>query len=424
MPAQGTNARADDVFDYAVTLTSLSGQEHDITDLVHSVQIHQSIFAPAMIAKLAIYDHLNFINTQPIIGEETIKVKFRSASAEAAKEYNFAVVGCDEFEFGESLMELKYTLWGASKESLIDYNKSVQKAYRSQPINDIVSDIYTTYLQTQKTITAEHTQGRTSLVIPNITPFQALEFLKKRAISAENPTNVFMSYETTSGFFFQTIANMIKTGKQKADNDPGFKFRYQHASLVDPSRESLEGNVIQFQQVRKFEVTELMQTGYFAADILKFDLDTAEVTPTSFKVKDKIQGWKLSQLDAGGKTIHTDTYMGQHTTSHKQYLIPFDPYRTETSMADVIAEKGAYYANLLQNQFEVLVPGADAIEAGALINIIIPEMAVPEASQTHYQNQTNGYFVVGDVIHTITAKSKFRTKMIAFKDSYSAEGEH
>lgn len=414
------NARADDVFEYAVTLTTHRGEELDITELAHSVQLHQSIFAPAMTAKFMVIDNVNFINKTPLIGEEKIKVRFRSEGQEDISEFEFAVIGCDEFEFGENLMELRYTLWATSVEAIKDYDKAVQKAYRT-PVNEIVSDIYTAYLGTAKEVTTERTEGRTNIIVPNLTPFQALAWLKKRAVSAENPTDVFMSYEDSKGFKFQTIGNMVKNGKDKADNDRTHRFRYQHASLIDPSRESLEGSVIQFKQVRKFDVSELMQIGYFSAATHKFNLDTAEMETSFFALKDKIGNWKLSHED--GKNLHTDEFMAARTKSHKQYFIPYDPYRLETSVADNIAEKGAYYANLIQQQFELVVPGSETLLAGSLIHVTIPEMAVPEASDTTFQNQTNGYFLVGDLIHTIAARSKFTTKMVAFKDSYSADGE-
>ncbi len=374
-----------------------------------------------MVAKLTMIDNVNFINKQPVIGEEKVKVRFRSASAEQATEYVFAITGCDDFEFSPSLMELRYTLWGSSVESITDFDKAVQKSYKT-PMHEIVKDIYTSYLASEKTLTVERCEGRTGLIIPNLTPFQALRFLAKRAISAENPTDVFMSYESTTGFNFQTVANMIKNGKAKADSAMTHRFRYQHGSLIDPSQESLEGDIIQFQQHRKFEMTDLNAAGYFASRVLKFNLDSGEVTPTDFKLKDKIGSWKLSHSE-NGRNIHSDDYMGQHTESHKQFLIPYDPYRLETSMADVIAEKAAYYANLLQNQFELVVPGADTVEAGNLIFVSMPEIAVPEASDSHFQNQTHGYFLVGDVVHSITARSKFTSKFVAFKDSFSSEGE-
>lgn len=373
-----------------------------------------------MTAKFMLIDNVNFINKTPLIGEEKIKVRFRSEGQEAIIEFEFAVIGCDEFEFGENLMETRYTLWATSVEAIKDYDKAVQKAYRT-PVHEIVSDIYTSYLGTSKTVTAERTEGRTGIIVPNLTPFQALAWLKKRAVSAENPTDVFMSYETPDGFQFQTVANMIKRGKQKADNDRTHRFRYQHASIIDPSRESLEGSVIQFKQVRKFDMSELMQAGYFASGVHKFNLDTAEMETNWFVLKDKIGNWKLSHED--GKNLHTDPYMAARTQSHKQFFIAYDPYRQETSTADNIGEKGAYLANLLQQQFELVVPGAETLRAGSLIHVTIPEMAVPEASDTTFQNQTNGYFLVGDLIHTIAARSKFTSKMVAFKDSYSADGE-
>lgn len=414
-----SNARADDVFEYSVVLTTSNGTELEISELVHSVQIHQSIFSPAMLAKFVVDDRVNFINTTPIIGEEKIKVRFRSEGQEQVSEFEFAVVGCDEFEFGESLMELRYTLWGSSIESIKDYDKSVQKSYKT-PVNEIVADIYTSYLGTSKTVTTERTEGRTKIIIPNLTPFQALSWLKKRAVSAENPTDVFMSYEDTDGFKFQTIANMIKRGKDKADTARTHRFVLQHSSLTDPSAESLQGAVIQFKQVRKFEMSEIMQMGYFAADVHKFNLDTAEMETATFVLKDKIDGWKLSHGE-DGKKIHTQDFMAARTKSHKQYFIAYDPYRQETSTAENIAEKGAYLANLMQQQFEIVVPGAETLRAGSLIHVSVPEMAVPEASGATFQNQTNGYFLVGDLIHTISNRSKLTTKMVAFKDSYSAE---
>lgn len=414
------NARADDVFEYAVTLTTPSGVELDITELVHSVQLYQSIFAPSMTAKLMVIDGTNFLNRTPVIGEEKIKVRFRSENQQQVTEMEFAVIGCDDIEFGENLMETQYTLWGASPEAIKDYEKTVQKSYR-QPVHEIVADIYVSYLGTEKNVVCERTDGRTNLIIPNLTPFQALTWLKKRAVSAENSTDVFMSYENPDGFYFQSIAGMIRQGLEQARNNVAHRFIYQHSSLIDPSRQSLANSIIQFVQVRKFEMSEIMQVGYFSADVHKFNLDTCEMTTETFVLSDKINNWTRSHED--GTPLHSSDFMLGRRRSHKQYMIPYDPYRQETSVADNIAEKAAYYANLIQQQFEIVVPGADSIKAGDMIHITVPEMIVPGQSRTSLQNQTNGFFLVGDVIHTISNRSKFTTKMVVFKDCYSVEAE-
>lgn len=406
--AEGENSTPSLIKEFSVILTDKDDREFDISDLVYTINIFQSIFNPVMGARLGIHDSTNFYKY--LKGQEKVRIKFSPVFGEEF-DCEFYVNSVDNIDIKGSLQTLEYEIWLVSPEGLDDYTTSVQKSYNGR-ISEAIPDIYKQFIKTDKKVTVEATNGNAKLIIPNLTPFQSIAFLAKRALSAQNGTDVFLSYETPTGFWFRTIADMIKKGKTRADRDENYQYSFSHTGNISPSEESTDYAVLSFKIEKKFTMHELWQAGYFAAAINRFNITTCELSQDTFELADEISNWTLLE----STPIQDKKFLSSHRTSHRQYLLFEDPEKTEPPIGENIAKKAAYYANLLQNQFEIKINMNTKIEAGDVIKIDIPE--IEEFSEIEENSFYSGYFLVAEVDHFILNKSTAITRLICYKDSY------
>jgi len=65
--------------------------------------------------------------------------------------------------------------------------------------------------------TIENTKGKFDYVVNNVRPFQVVDIIKERAVSAEqNKSSLFVFYQDNEGYHFQTIEKLIKDRKPQA----------------------------------------------------------------------------------------------------------------------------------------------------------------------------------------------------------------
>ena len=418
-----TNRFAEDISYYKVVIRSYDGRETDVSDLVHSLQVYESVFLPTMSVKLLLNDRAQFINLFPLSGEEMVRVTFTSISNAQKTELVFFLYRCDSIMIDPSFNNLSYALFGISQEGLIDMQAPVTKSYNGQ-ISNAVADIYTTYLKTTKPVTIEATAGNVTLIIPKLSPFEALEFLKRRAISGVSSASVFMSFETAKGFSFKTLETLIKEGTTQAAQDRTYQYVYEHAILQDQTRTLLSHSVIDFSQVKKYDTLEQSFTGYFHSEAIKFDMAEKSASTVNFNLSDKYPNWTVLAGTGGSNPNsipHTNKFVQDfESTGFRKFAVIFDKYRDEVSIADNVGENAAYFSGLLQNEFEILITGNNRIVAGDVIKIDVPALAATSTTASDGKDKyLSGRFFVAEVTHNVISKTKFYTKLSCFKDSYS-----
>ena len=68
-------------------------------------------------------------------------------------------------------------------EYIYNLKTKIQKSYLNLKINDMVRDVFNTYIKNEdgfdQSISIENTQGEYNFVIPNLTPFETMNFYQK-----------------------------------------------------------------------------------------------------------------------------------------------------------------------------------------------------------------------------------------------------
>ena len=201
----------------------------------------------------------------------------------------------------------------------------------NDPIENIITYILTKRLNTTKNVFVEKTKGIVPIAIPNLYAFQAINFLKNRAVSADVPNSSYKFYENQHGFHFRTIESLLYTKR----NDVGSKeFTYDNSPTItnkDVSARSFQNIVVLNKDNIADSFTNVAKGGYKNVTE-NFDLITKQTNrvvvdfakqTNQFISSDKISAPFNSQMffsDLNDKNLKPKTFFGVKDSSQTTNL--------------------------------------------------------------------------------------------------------
>ena len=210
----------------------------NISSMVIELNVYECLYTHAITGSLVITDTRNLIGNLPIQGTE--RLSFRLAT----KLDTYSSADSIDFteERGNPMHVYKlanrvqvndstqtYTLHFCSREFLRNMRTKVSESFSGR-MDEAVYSIFKRpeYLDSKKKLFFQKTRNQDKIVIPNVSPVDAIKLLAKRSL----PSNLkdtggagYLFYETTKGFHFRSFESLCvtKNGEQVKAKQ---KFRY------------------------------------------------------------------------------------------------------------------------------------------------------------------------------------------------------
>jgi hypothetical protein len=382
-----------DIIVDSLTITSLDGKKTlDLTSSFLKASVYESIVVPSTIAEVTVLDMDDQIGVFKIVGGENVDFKFKAPGSENAS-FKLAVVKpADVMLSGAASKSKTYKILMVSPEVLYAAGNHVQKGYKEKQISDIVQDIVKNYLKSDKSVDAESTQGQQTIVLPHYDAFKAIDWLRKRAVSSQNKSSLFVFYETrdngTQKYKLSTIENLFKGSV--------IKDLKQSDTVGHSIYESTHDNIIAYKIPHVANALERIRLG---GKQKTTTLDTGNMMKTS-----NVSNSSASFTTGGTGEYNTQSFADKYLNSEnpRQDFIPVDrAQRPETHMAGASVDQRTYLSILLQNTMLIRVPGDSALKAGGLINCNIP---IRDSTTSDRKNDPmlSGKFLITRIHHEIT----------------------
>ena len=236
-----------------ITLINHEGIPTDIRGLVQEFNIYESIYNHCITGTIVVTDALDLIGNLPIQGTERLTFKLSTPGTNNSDD----IIDCSE-ETGhpmhiyklDSRQQLQdglqmYIIYFASREFLRNMRTKVSRSYTGRldtMVNAILSD--KEGLDSRKKITTQETKNQDKIVIPNISPFAAVDMLCTRALASGNSNSVgYHFYETTKGFQFRSWESMCVDYRGNP-RTPVQKFEYKVMKLGgDASKDAITSHM-------------------------------------------------------------------------------------------------------------------------------------------------------------------------------------
>ena len=407
----------------------------DISNIFISVSIYESIFTPGTVCDIEVFDTQDYLGEIKLLGDEVVLFTI-SIPGTVVGNFRFALYELGELEMTGAQKGKKYKLKCVSEEAMFAKTNYVQKSY-NQLCSEIIEDIHTGYLRSQKPITVEQTKTPQKIVVPHMNPFRAIEMVRKRSVSAENDSSLYVFFENRENeqqtYNFVTIENLFKKNPIKS-------FKQSALNIDFTARE--DDNILSYKIPTQFKSIENIQYGgprrvttfnfttwnFESKDINVVAVDESAQVNTSTNSSTATTearvgklGGDISNITAGFK----DKYYN-NTKIPPQTMIPIDiSQRPVTNIPEHTANMQVYLAALMQNAMKIRVPGDTLLTAGQIIECTIPNKKGLTDTQGEDPLMT-GNFLISRIHHKIGEfgeRPRYTCVIECIKGAYGEQGD-
>ncbi len=197
------------------------GRRYDLIPHLREINIYESIFSNSLTANITLDEAINLPARIPIVGEEIIEIEFESPGMgdtfdDGTPIFNPLVMFVHK-TFNQQLktpQSQHFSLELVSEQYLNNVHSRVSKSYNDKRANEIAFDIWSNYLKPETGNMSsgifEPTERIEQCVIPNWTPFQAINWLAKRSNSNKYKKAAnYVYYETLTGNYFRSLDSLM-----------------------------------------------------------------------------------------------------------------------------------------------------------------------------------------------------------------------
>jgi hypothetical protein len=252
----------------------------------------------------------------------------------------------------------------------------------------MIKDIHTNYLKSTKPLLdIEPTAIPQNILIPSHTPYQAIKTIKRRSISRENKSSVYVYFETRENnqqvFKFLTFEKMFAANTVKT-------FQQSDAINTDIFNIIPDNNIIAYTVPNQISSINKIRYGGPRA-----------VAQLNFTTQEE----KKNIIDTTGNDPKmTQTFFNEFfdgVRNPPQSVIPVDiSQRSVTKISETTPSIESYMASLIQNSMKLRVPGDTILAPGQTIDCKIPSRTALTAP-VQDDSEMSGKFLITRIHHRI-----------------------
>ena len=363
-----------------LTLVTKAG-DVDITGIFDEINLFDSVLMPCMSGNIVIRDAIGLSKKLLIDGSEYIIIKINKDNLGNGAAFNydrtFRIYKQTDRKNINQTSEM-YILHFASEELIFSEQQKVNQSFKGN-YSQLAQLVLTNYLkvpfETRKIGIIEPTRGIFSVVVPNLSPFDTMNWLIKRSVDTQGLPN-YLFYQNKLGYNFASLSTLLAA-------DPIMNVNFKPKNLPNPSGQTMADEFTgarDYKIVSQFNIIEGVRDGVYAGKFIGFD-----------PLMRRKQVHQINFMDIWNSSKHANPNIGLSAASNrnnvdpaKMYdskvtLFPFtstrinNPYTvtndpTTATIADnthnYVLQRKAILSNLMQNRVQVSVPGNFALSAG------------------------------------------------------------
>ena len=272
--------------DYALeTLTLLSATfTLDMKIGLIELSYNEDLFNNVTSGYLMMTDAMGYIELMELTGNEFLRMKFSKTSNDNFSiDKIFRVYKVAKREVVNNMNTESYCLYFTSEETILNEQTKVCRAYPNKIITDNIIDILKTDLGVPdnklNVKNFETTYGQYQFVIPNIKPFDAINWMSTYARPSESkPGADMLLYENKYGFNFKSLQTLLDTKKNPIYN----RYTYNPKNMSSNDIVHDAYNVTTYEIMDSYDALGSVNSGIFANRLLSVDILSRRKKITDF----------------------------------------------------------------------------------------------------------------------------------------------
>ena len=395
-----------------LAITSFDGKvQFDIREVYEELSIFDNLMSPVMSGNVLIRDAVGLSKKIKFDGSEYIEIEILKDADQPNKLWfkkRFVIYKqTDRKQVNES-SEL-FILNFVSEEFILSQQKKIQQLYKGE-YSTIVQKILKEQLLVNEA-QIEKTRGLKEIVIPNLSPFDAIEYVTKRSVSNKGLPD-FVFWQTQMAYNFKSLSEIINS-TTIADINFGTKNLSKGPNTSDVRNEVFGARDVKI--LSQFNYAENIVGGVYAGKFIGFDTLTRTVltnnisrddvykltghankNPINSKIPNKEKKTADSMYDS-----NMTVYPFQYARSKSDWLKKKDQktaYIIDDTHSYILQRKAVFY-NFLQKRLRITVPGNFMLMSGYAVQVNMPNRN--QETNVNGDESLSGKYVITGVRHII-----------------------
>jgi len=373
-----------------ITITTYTGgNPQNIFHLVKSFIITESCWNNCMIADFYVSEGIELLNYLPAGGEERISLTIQTPTRKSIT-YKFFVHSIRRMRTDAESNKREYILSCVSEDYLKNAHTLISKRYKDKEYKDAVDECLKVDLGISKGLEIEPTKGFFDYVVNDVRPFQIMDLLTERSVSAKYEGHNYTFYEDNEQYRFVTFEHLIETRQGKA---AGFKYSYDTSNRAEDYEKPVNvRNILSYTVRDQGESVERVKKGAHRTQVREFDFIHGDY----WKKEEYINSGdhaKFKKLD-NTPDLHSGAYNSAVEAMPAVSLMTIkDSTRPDMKHNETIHNKRAHKFKMGSYTLEINVYGDTTLLVGDVIELKMPEFSGMTVSPPDQQVYSGKYLV-------------------------------
>jgi hypothetical protein len=375
----------------AIELVSSTGYTTNIKFMVQDFNLYESIFNAVVSGDMRVWDGNNILTDFSLHGNEYLIVRFTKADLRPIEKY-FRIYKISNVSM-RNLNTFEYMIYFCSEEFILNQQKRISKSYKNITNSQIVEDILTTYLSIneKKIVNIEETVLPQSLIIPNLKPFEAINWISTFSLNSKL-SSAFVFYENIEGFNFRSLASMFQ--------EEAVKKLQVTAKNVQTEEDKNYTNTFtpdRYEFPQLFDILKTISTGGYSSQMLAINPLGREHATLRY---DSVEG-NFDQLNKFIPYNDATNRFNETLTDGSTYLRYFPTFQGAL-VDDWLLQRASQFSLLNSMQMNIQIPGDPELRSGSVIDIEFPFFQPIDApSKTEEDGLKSGKYLITGIRHRI-----------------------
>lgn len=394
----------------------------------------EDIFGNSCSGSIIISDSSNQQNEKSFCGDEFLQLELFKPGQEDSKPLKkyCRIYNMEDRNLTKDSNE-NFVLNFATEEIFLSEQYRVSKSYKQKRIDEIVEDIAKTYLKITDPIDIIKTQGKYDIIIPNLKPMEAINWLCTHAICEDTrivgASYLFFQDKDKWNFkpFVAIYGDYARYGQYYDKYWYGVK-NDGETEATDPSGWEVK-NIISYQILNNYDMLEATQDGIFANRLFWNDNFKRLHEKEEFDYE-KYFNDKMMQLSLykGYHPYHLmSTAKDRFKKKHNEVpeTVVKMGFKTKNNKIDVTIPHRYVQMRLASAiRLKVAVPGDTNLTVGMVVYIDLRSAGPVQAPNTESSKKLDkfycGRYIITALHHRIDQEQNFESTLELCKDAYDA----
>ena len=406
----------------------------DVAKTIVNWNISESINSPFISGSVTILESDNILEDLPILGEEEIEITYTDYYDETITQ-KFFIYAVEDIKPGNSINDrmVMYTIKFCTQQKLNSDTKEIRKSFGNTKISDMVKSIYEEHFITgnksvDKEIEVEETDGEQTVVIPNLRPDAAIQFLSRRAYSATNKSSLYRFFETREKYYFCTHEYLISkyADFEGISDDLRNRLFFIYNTVDDntgPGQLIAQQSINNVNYGAKADAFVDMKEGTYRRNITELDINYRTRTTRLYDyVEESVDMKAPEKLKLTRSKEFVNQYMSASVAPETVLISDFPQVGQNEGEGHMLKPYQHFYENysvkpitnyhFAKNAFQIEINGRIELYPGMIINLDLYKFSTSVAGTRENDTERSGKFIVTDVVNSFSGASYKQQVMI------------